>query len=114
MTDEKEGGFDEAVKGVDAILHIASPLYRTAPPGVWKNIIEPAKVGTTAVMRAALKHNPNVKRVVITSSYGGKLSFYYDESVRENCSVAVGDSARPRGTVFTEADWNISFVFIRL
>jgi len=88
---QKEAGFDEAVKGVDAILHIASPLYRTAPVGVWKNIIEPAKVGTTAVMSAALKHNPNVKRVVITSSYG-----------------AVGDSARPRGTVFTEADWNNS------
>lgn len=97
---------------MDAILHIASPLYRTAPAGVWKNIIEPAKVGTTAIMSAALKHNPNVKRIVITSSYAGRLSSCLTGSAGDKFVVAVADGSRTPGTVFTEKDWNISCVSV--
>jgi len=86
---QKEGGFNEAVKGVEGILHLASPLARTAPSGVWENIIEPAKAGTSSVLYTALKHNPDVKRIVITSSF-----------------VAIADLTSEPGTIFTEKDWN--------
>ncbi|KZT23515.1 D-lactaldehyde dehydrogenase [Neolentinus lepideus HHB14362 ss-1] len=60
----KEGAFDEAVKGVDAIEHIASPLHLHADDP--NEFIEPAVRGTLGVLQSALK--TNVKRIVVTSS----------------------------------------------
>ncbi|KIX96686.1 uncharacterized protein Z520_07405 [Fonsecaea multimorphosa CBS 102226] len=63
---EKEGAFDEAVKGVDYIIHTASPLPVPSDDDE-KNIIRPAINGTLSILRSALKE-PSIKKVVITSS----------------------------------------------
>jgi nucleoside-diphosphate-sugar epimerase len=62
----KDGAFDEAVKDVSYIVHIASPLPSpTEDPD--KDIIQPAIRGTLGILNSALKQ-PSVKRVVITAS----------------------------------------------
>ncbi|KAI9458397.1 D-lactaldehyde dehydrogenase [Lactarius psammicola] len=50
----KDGAFDEAVKGVDAIAHTASPFhYNAIDPD---ELIVPAVRGTTSILNSALKH----------------------------------------------------------
>lgn len=61
-----DGAFDEAVKGVDAIAHTASPFTRNFKDNV-KEMLEPAVKGTTSILEAAARE-PSVKSVVITSS----------------------------------------------
>ena len=60
----EDRGWDEAMTGVDFVLHVASPM----PIGEYRgqDVITPARDGTLRVMRAA--HAAEVKRVVITSS----------------------------------------------
>ncbi|KAG6830276.1 hypothetical protein H0H92_001542 [Tricholoma furcatifolium] len=81
----KEGAFDEAVKGVDAIAHTASPFYLTAASV--KELIEPAVNGTVSILKSAAKNGHGVKRVVVTSSCASVLEVGSDK-------------------IFTEADWN--------
>lgn len=62
----KEGSFDEAAKGADVIIHVASPFtlrYKDAQ----RDLIEPAIKGTQNALNAATK-SESVKRVVLTSS----------------------------------------------
>ncbi|EJD07759.1 D-lactaldehyde dehydrogenase [Fomitiporia mediterranea MF3/22] len=61
------GAFDEAVKGVDAIEHTASPFrYNSSDPA---DYIDPAVKGTVGILESAMKHaGPQLKRVVVTSS----------------------------------------------
>ena len=62
--------FDEAVKGVEYILHLASPLPDDTHTGQFDldgAYIEPAIQGTVGMLKAASK-SPSVKRVVITAS----------------------------------------------
>ncbi|THU93784.1 NAD(P)-binding protein [Dendrothele bispora CBS 962.96] len=61
-----DGAFDEAVKGVDAIEHVASPVHFSADDP--QEIIEPAVKGTTEILKSVIKYGQDVKRVVITSS----------------------------------------------
>jgi nucleoside-diphosphate-sugar epimerase len=64
------GAFDEAVKNVDYILHLASPIPEPDSPetvDVKKDYVEPAVKGTIGILESAAK-SPSVKRVVITSS----------------------------------------------
>ncbi|KAH6904343.1 D-lactaldehyde dehydrogenase [Coprinopsis sp. MPI-PUGE-AT-0042] len=82
----KEGAFDEAAKGVDAILHTASPAtLATKNP---RDVIEPAVNGTVNVLKSALNAGSGLKRVVITSSI-----------------AAMASLPPPEGT-FSEMDWN--------
>ena len=62
----KDGAYDEAVKGMDYVLHIASPVSRPSE-NYYADFIEPAVQGTLGLLRSASK-SPSVKRVVITSS----------------------------------------------
>ena len=65
-----EGAFDEAVKDVDYIVHLASPLPEVSSPetfDVQKDLIEPARIGTIGILESAAK-SLSVKRVVIASS----------------------------------------------
>lgn len=57
------GAYDEAVAGVDAVVHIASPLdgSNTGDPSL---VIGPAVAGVTGVLHSLEKANPNVKRIV--------------------------------------------------
>ncbi|KAL0948587.1 hypothetical protein HGRIS_011146 [Hohenbuehelia grisea] len=82
----KNGAFDEAVKGVDAIEHVASPFHLKADDP--QELIVPAVNGTVGILESALKYGPSVKRVVITSSCASVLR------------------VDPKPIVFTEDDWN--------
>ncbi|KAI0245425.1 D-lactaldehyde dehydrogenase, partial [Lactifluus subvellereus] len=82
----KDGAFDEAVRGIDAIAHTASPFH-------WKathpdELIIPAVRGTTSILNSALKHGNTIKRFILTSSVA---------AVRE-------ETTTPR--VFNETNWN--------
>lgn len=87
---ETEGSHDEAVKGVDGVIHTASPFVMSVEDNE-RDLLNPAIKGTTSVLNSIQKHNPNVKRVVITSSF-----------------AAINDlnkGARP-GYTYSEQDWN--------
>ncbi len=90
---EKEGAFDEAVQGVDAVLHTASPFHFNIEGDPKRTLINPAVNGTRNVLSSIHKHGKDVKRVVITSSF-----------------AAILDSTRQGHIVYTEKDWNISSV----
>ncbi|TFU01232.1 aldehyde reductase [Polymorphobacter arshaanensis] len=80
-----DAGWADAAKGVDYVLHIASPIP-AANPKHDDEIVVPAREGTLRVLRAA--RDAGVKRVVMTSS---------------TAAICYGmDGARQ---VFTEADW---------
>ncbi|KAM0541480.1 hypothetical protein ACHAPJ_013215 [Fusarium lateritium] len=59
-----DGAFDDAVKGVSAIIHIATIATFDPNPN---NIIPPTVAGTKSILEAAARE-PSVKRVVFTSS----------------------------------------------
>ncbi|KIK51277.1 hypothetical protein GYMLUDRAFT_50648 [Collybiopsis luxurians FD-317 M1] len=84
----KDGAFNEAVKGVDAIIHTASPvLFSTeAKP---EDIIQPAVQGSFSILNSALNiGNDTVRRLVFTSSAAAILEV----------------DSEPRK--FSEANWN--------
>ena len=64
-------GWDEAVAGVDYVLHVASPL------GGQEDLITPARDGALRVLRAASK--AQVKRVVMTSAANAASPSSYKE-----------------------------------
>jgi nucleoside-diphosphate-sugar epimerase len=80
-------GWPAAVAGVDAVMHVASPVQ----PGHVENeddLIVPAREGTLRVLRAA--HAAGVTRVVLTSAFHAvSWGWPHDDHV------------------FTEADWTI-------
>ena len=62
--------FDQAVKDVDYVLHLASPIPESDSPAiidVKKDYVEPGLRGTIGMLESAVK-SPSVKRVVIASS----------------------------------------------
>lgn len=64
----KPGAYDEAVKDVDYIIHIASPITSGITEDKYEtHLIEPAVVGTLGIVTAA-QTSPSVRRIVITSS----------------------------------------------
>jgi nucleoside-diphosphate-sugar epimerase len=87
--------YDEALKGVDYVLHLASPLpaehedYET-------HMIRPAVDATLAVLKAALKF-PNIKRIVITSS-GVAIMSWNEFAVVETDKVFVATDRTPTPT----------------
>lgn len=86
--------FDEAVKGVQGIAHTASPFYMDAP--TVEELVNPAVNGTVGVMKSALKHNPDLQRLIITSSVAAII-----EPEPKGERHAGGPPYR-----FTEEDWN--------
>ncbi|KDQ17960.1 hypothetical protein BOTBODRAFT_29279 [Botryobasidium botryosum FD-172 SS1] len=79
--------FDDAVTGVDAVAHTASPATLRAPDA--QALIKPAVAGTLNILESVKKHGSSVKRVVITSSCATILQ------------PKEGDPV-----FYTEADWN--------
>jgi len=78
-------GWEEAVRGCDFVLHVASP-FPPAQPKDPDELIVPAREGTLRVLRAALA--AGVGRVVVTSSV-----------------AAVSGGAKPGGAPLDEDDW---------
>lgn len=65
-----DGAFDEAVKGVKFILHVASPVPRldlTGYDDLDAEIVQPAIQGTVGIFKSAQKAG-GVQRIVVTSS----------------------------------------------
>ena len=81
----KDAGWEEAMKNVSYVLHVASP-FPAEPPGDENELIIPARDGALRVLKAAKK--AAVKRVVLTSSF-----------------AAVGYSMDRKDHIFTEEDW---------
>jgi len=65
----REDAFDEVIKtpGIEVVIHPASPCHLnfTDPK---KELIDPAVLGTTNILRAIKRDAPQVRRVIITSS----------------------------------------------
>ncbi|KAI5479361.1 D-lactaldehyde dehydrogenase [Pseudohyphozyma bogoriensis] len=87
----KEGAFDEAVKGVDAIEHTAAPFhFNVVDP--YRDMIDPTVNGCLAILKAALTE-PKVQRVVLTGSFAAILSpkeGLYDFSEKDWNEYSVG------------------------
>lgn len=66
------GAFNGAVKDVDGVIHIASPFILNAKD-FEKELYGPAVRGTLSVLQAVKDYNPQIKRVVITSSFASVL-----------------------------------------
>jgi nucleoside-diphosphate-sugar epimerase len=88
----KEDAFDEVVKtpGLEVVMHTASPFHFKWTDAKTE-LVEPALIGTTAILKALKRSAPSVTRVVVTSSFASIM----DED-------HVGD---PEHT-FSEASWN--------
>ncbi|EGF97903.1 uncharacterized protein MELLADRAFT_113972 [Melampsora larici-populina 98AG31] len=87
---EKPNGFDEAVKDIDSVAHIASPCHMNVTDDPYKYVINPAVIGTLSILNSA--NGPNgksVKRIVITSSL-----------------AAVLNPTNDLNHVFNESEWN--------
>ncbi|TYJ56113.1 hypothetical protein B9479_003223 [Cryptococcus floricola] len=85
----EKGAFNEVVRGVDAVAHMASPChYNAVDPA---EMLGPAKSGTLGVLESLKRYNPDCKRVVVTSSVGAIINT---------------DLLQQKPYKFTEADWN--------
>lgn len=108
----KEGAFDKAVISdppFDAVIHTASPfhfnvtdvqkVYLSSIPKqtaktmltVLQELLDPAVIGTTGILKSIKKSAPSVKRVVITSSFASIVNPFKGNW--------------PEHT-YSEADWN--------
>ncbi|KAI8649254.1 Epimerase domain-containing protein [Fusarium keratoplasticum] len=83
-------GWDEACRGCDFVIHVASP-YPSSIPKNEDDIIKPAREGTLRALKAA-KKSGTVKRVVITSSFA---------------AIGYGHGKRTNNDPFTETDWTV-------
>lgn len=87
------GSFDQAMKGCQIVFHTASPFTMNVSDPQ-KDLIDPAKIGTSNVFESANKTD-SVRKVVLTSSC---VAIYGDNIDLKNSE---------RG-VLTENDWNTS------
>lgn len=104
---EQDAGWNEALQGVDALLHTASP-FPIASPKNEDELIIPAVQGTLRALKAA--HHAGVKRVVLTSSiaaiYGAELpagKSAFDETVFTDVTHPVGREAYTKSKTLAEA-----------
>ncbi|OJT04624.1 NADPH-dependent methylglyoxal reductase GRE2 [Trametes pubescens] len=104
VPDMIEGGaFDQAVVGIDAIVHTASPVHLAANDPA--EVIEPAVNGTLGVLRAAAARSASIQRVVYVSSCAAVLTrdapepHVYDETCWNdedvNAVQTLGRAAEP-------------------
>lgn len=89
----KENAFDNAVLSTppfDAVIHSASPFHYNVTD-VQTQLLDPAVMGTTGILKSIQKGAPSVKRVVVTSSFAAVLDMF--------------KGTRP-GYEYSEKDWN--------
>ena len=108
---EKDSGWNEALKGIDVLMHTASP-FPLASPKDENELIKPAVEGTLRALRAA--HKSGVKRVVLTSSiaaiYGNELPegmSEFDETIWTDVTHPIGRMAYTKSKTLAEkAAWD--------
>ncbi|KAL4973381.1 hypothetical protein BDW66DRAFT_162102 [Aspergillus desertorum] len=94
---ENPGGLVEAVKGVDGIIHTASPFTYDTKDNE-KELIIPAINGVKAVFEAAAAAAaPTIKRIVLTSSFASVID------VNRRAGPRPGSDGY---FIYTAADWN--------
>jgi nucleoside-diphosphate-sugar epimerase len=79
----QEGAFDEAIKSdppFEAVLHTASPFHFNATDPK-KDLLDPAIIGTTGILKAIKANAPSVKRVAITSSFAAIVNAHNHKKV---------------------------------
>lgn len=89
---EEDGAFDEALKKhpeITAFLHTASPFYYNAKD-IEKELLIPAISGTKNALSSIKRNAPQIKKVVVTSSYA---------------AMSPKDPSDPK-TVVNEESWN--------
>ncbi|KUJ08563.1 NAD(P)-binding protein [Mollisia scopiformis] len=89
----QENAFDKAVQSLpdlEAVIHTASPFHFNVTD-TKKDLLDPAIIGTTGILKAIKNHVPTVKRVVITSSFA---------------SIIDGSKGTRPGYTYSEKDWN--------
>ncbi|KAJ0357098.1 hypothetical protein COL154_010471 [Colletotrichum chrysophilum] len=69
---ENTNVFDGKMEGIDGIIHVANPFTYDVKDNE-RELIQPAKNGVHAIMSAA-EAQPNIKRIVITSSFAAVLN----------------------------------------
>ena len=84
------GAFDTAVRGVTGVIHMASPFTHDIQDNE-RDLIIPAVKGTEGILQSVAKFAPEVKRVVLTSSFAAINDF--------------SKGLRP-GHVYDETQWN--------
>jgi nucleoside-diphosphate-sugar epimerase len=84
------GAYKDAVKGVEGIIHTASPFVLQVEDNE-RDMLKPALEGTLQVLESAHKYGDQVKKIVITSSFASILD--------------MSKGMRP-GYTYSEADWN--------
>ncbi|KAH8593192.1 putative NADPH-dependent methylglyoxal reductase GRP2 [Bisporella sp. PMI_857] len=114
-----EGAFDEAVKidGLEAVIHTASPFHFNVTD-VKKDLLDPAIIGTTGILKAIKKNAPSVKHVVVTSSFaaiinpskGPSWDHTYSEQdwnpiTQDEASLNSGNGYRASKTFAERAAW---------
>ncbi|GAB4849569.1 hypothetical protein Ancab_004363 [Ancistrocladus abbreviatus] len=108
---QKEGSFDEAVKGCDGVFHVAASMEFSVPPQenvesyVQSKIIDTAIRGTVNVLKSCLK-SKSVRRVVFTSSIstitGKDDTGNWRDEINESCRTPVNHvwNTRESGWVY--------------
>ncbi|KAJ7479840.1 D-lactaldehyde dehydrogenase [Mycena latifolia] len=117
----QDGAFDEAVKGVDAIEHTASPFHFEADDPA--ELLEPAIKGTVGILESARKYGTAVKRIVVTSSCAAVLTIssepqylselnWNDQAVKEveeqGRAASAGSKYRTSKTLAERAAWDFA------
>ena len=108
---ESDAGWSEAIKGVDVLVHSASP-FPIASPKDENDLVRPAVEGTLRALKAA--HGAGVKRVILTSSvaaiYGNDLpagKTEFDETMWSDPTHIVGRGAYTKSKTLAEkAAWD--------
>ena len=108
---ESDAGWADAIKGVDVLIHSASP-FPIASPKDENDLLRPAVEGTLRAMKAA--HAEGVKRVILTSSvaaiYGNDLpagKTEFDETIWSDPEHPVGRVAYTKSKTLAEkAAWD--------
>jgi dihydroflavonol-4-reductase len=100
-------GWDAAMEGCDAVLHVASPFV-LAEPRDENDLIAPAVEGTQRVLSAAIR--AGVGRVVLTSSVvamtSGKASGTYGPDAWSDVHAPIGAYAKSK-TLAERAAWDL-------
>ncbi|KAJ5757967.1 NAD-dependent epimerase/dehydratase [Penicillium nucicola] len=87
------GAFDEAVQGVQGVIHTAAPFQIFNVEDNERDLLRPAIDGTLNILNSVHNHAPTVSRVVITSSFAAMANY---------------SKGTWPGHVYSEADWNLT------
>ncbi|KUJ23647.1 NAD(P)-binding protein [Mollisia scopiformis] len=85
---ESGGSFEDAIKDIDGVIHVASP-FRYNTTNNEKELIIPAINGVRAILSASV--NSKVERIVITSSFAAVMDLH---------------RKAPPYFIYTAQDWN--------